>query len=57
MADCNHCDNHQTPPSVPYIVHEAEMARAERTNKRLCIVIGIHTVLTALLLFARLLCR
>lgn len=55
MADCNSCANHQTPPPVPYIVHEAEMARAERTSKRLCVVICIQTALAAFLLFARLL--
>lgn len=28
-----------TPESVPYIVHESAMARAERTSKRLWIII------------------
>ena len=41
MANCENCkgkDDH-APESVPYIVHESAMARAERTTKRLWITI------------------
>ena len=31
MADCNRCG----VPDVPYYVHEGEMARLERANRRL----------------------
>lgn len=40
----NNCYNEgrdNTPNSVPYIVHESEMARAERHNKRLCALLVI----------------
>lgn len=38
MAECNNCkDKAKTPENVPYLVHEMEMARAERTIKRLWI--------------------
>ena len=37
---CEPCKNKPTAPeSVPYIVHESAMARAERTAKRLWITI------------------
>ena len=37
---CETCKNKPpTPESVPYIVHESAMARAERTAKRLWITI------------------
>lgn len=37
---CETCKNKTTTPeSVPYIVHESAMARAERTAKRLWITI------------------
>lgn len=37
---CETCKtNPTTPESVPYIVHESTMARAERTSKRLWITI------------------
>lgn len=39
MANCETCKNNQAPESVPYIVHEAMMARSERTTKRLWITI------------------
>lgn len=43
---CETCKNKTTTPeSVPYIVHESAMARAERTAKRLWI-----TILTLILL-------
>lgn len=40
MANCAECKDHQreTAP-VPYTVHEGDMARAERSNKRLWIVV------------------
>ena len=38
MAECGNCKNEaKTPENVPYLVHEMEMARAERTIKRLWI--------------------
>ena len=38
MGDCANCkDKAKTPENVPYLVHEMEMARAERTIKRLWI--------------------
>ncbi len=40
MANCESCKKVQNAPeSVPYIVHESEMARAERTAKRLWLTI------------------
>lgn len=40
MANCETCKKAQSAPeSVPYIVHEASMARMERTIKRLWITI------------------
>ena len=41
MANCENCKVKEThaPESVPYIVHESEMALAERTAKRLWITI------------------
>lgn len=45
MCDCNN----NGAPSVPYIVHEADMARQERTIKRmwiLCIVMFLALVVT-----------
>ena len=40
MSNCETCKNKpQAPESVPYIVHESAMARAERTAKRLWITI------------------
>ena len=46
MADCNSCKNKATEP-VPYIVHEADMDRLERTIKRLWISIVLLIVLVA----------
>lgn len=45
MCDCNN----NGAPSVPYIVHEADMARQERTIKRLwilCIVMFLALVVS-----------
>ena len=41
MANCETCKGNEAhaPESVPYIVHESAMARAERTAKRLWITI------------------
>ena len=39
MSNCGNCNgkDKNTPENVPYLVHEMEMARAERTIKRLWI--------------------
>ena len=42
---CNHCGTNSTPASVPYVVHESAMARAERQAKRLVAVIILLIVL------------
>ena len=48
MANCESCKNvKNAPENVPYIVHEASMARMERNAKRLWI-----TILTLILLLA-----
>lgn len=39
MPDCNTCKSKNSPPNVPYIVHESAMARQERTIKRLVIML------------------
>lgn len=36
---CNNCGNENQNVNVPYVVHESAMARSERHNKRLWIVI------------------
>ena len=36
---CNNCGTNSTPASVPYVVHESAMARAERHSKRLVAII------------------
>lgn len=42
MADCNTCkEKRKSLEPVPYIVHESAMARQERNNKRLWIVVII----------------
>ena len=47
MANCETCKGKEThaPESVPYIVHEASMARAERQIKRLWIAVIVAVVL------------
>ena len=40
MADCNRCG----VPDVPYYVHEGEMARLERANRRLWIAVIVLAV-------------
>ena len=52
---CETCKNNPTTPeSVPYIVHESAMARAERTTKRLWItnLILIFLLVGAIIGFA-----
>ena len=49
MANCETCKNvKSSPENVPYIVHEASMARMERQIKRLCIAV----IVAVCLLFA-----
>ena len=46
MADCNACkEKHKAAEPVPYIVHESDMARLERTIKRLWILLILLIVL------------
>lgn len=42
---CNHCGTNSAPASVPYVVHESAMARAERHTKTLVWVIVLLIVL------------
>ena len=42
---CNNCETNSTPASVPYVVHESAMARAERHTKALVWVIVLLIVL------------
>ena len=46
MANCETCAE-KKKQEVPYIVHEADMARMERTNKRFCILCVILVILLA----------
>ena len=46
MANCETCKKTQNAPeSVPYIVHEASMARMERHIKRLWITVLVLIVM------------
>lgn len=36
---CEECKASRVPETIPYVAHEAEMARAERTQKRLWVII------------------
>ena len=46
MANCETCKKAQNAPeSVPYIVHEASMARMERQIKRLWITVIVLIVM------------
>ena len=45
MPDCNACKQDRKQGSVPYIVHEASMARMERTVKRLWILVIVAIAL------------
>ena len=42
---CNNCGTEKTPATVPYVVHESAMARAERQSKRLVAVIILLVLL------------
>ena len=42
---CNSCKTDKSPASVPYVVHESAMARAERQTKSLVWVIVLLIVL------------
>ena len=42
---CNNCGTNSTPASVPYVVHESDMARAELHTKALVWVIVLLVVL------------
>lgn len=42
---CNNCGTDKAPASVPYVVHESTMARAERQIKSLVLVIVLLIVL------------
>lgn len=41
-------DEKKTPDNVPYIVHEGDMARLERSNRRLLIALAISVVVMLL---------
>ena len=43
MGDCERCT--KAPEPVPYVAHEADMARQERTIKRLWILLLVMLVL------------
>ena len=46
MTDCETCKNVKSAPeNVPYIVHEASMARMERQIKRLWITVLVLIVM------------
>ena len=49
--NCERCQNEQGAPCIPYIAHEAEMARMERINRRLVFVAALEAVVFVLLLF------
>ena len=44
MSNCESCSK-RPPEPVPYVVHEADMARQERTIKRLWILLLVMLVL------------
>ena len=50
---CNNCGTEKTPATVPYVVHESAMARAERVIKRqwIAIVLLICMLFSAFGLF------
>ena len=46
MSNCSNCKNENVnPEAVPYIVHESAMARAERSAKRLWVVVILLIIL------------
>lgn len=46
MSMCEKCGN-RSPDPVPYVAHESDMARLERTSRRLWIVLLVLIVLLA----------
>ena len=46
MSNCEKCGK-RSPDPVPYVVHESDMARLERTSRRLWIVLLVLIVLLA----------
>lgn len=46
MSNCESCGK-RPPEPVPYVVHESDMARQERTIKRLWILLLVLIVLLA----------
>ena len=42
---CNNCGTNKNPASVPYVVHESDMARSERHTKALVWVIVLLIML------------
>lgn len=46
MDNCESCSK-RPPEPVPYVVHESDMARLERTSRRLWIVLLVLIVLLA----------
>lgn len=42
---CNNCGIHNAPASIPYVVHESAMERAERQTKSLVWIIVLLIVL------------
>lgn len=45
MPDCNTCKPKNSPPNVPYVVHEGVMSRFERVIKRLWIALIMTIIL------------
>lgn len=45
MGTCSGCGGRKEPENIPYIVHESEMARMERANKRLWVTVILLIVL------------
>lgn len=45
MPDCNNCTKVVNVEPVPYIAHEADMARQERLNKRLALILAFVVAL------------
>lgn len=45
MPDCNTCKSKNSPPNVPYVVHEGVMSRLERVIKRLWIALIVTIML------------
>ena len=45
---CNSCGTDKSPASVPYVVHESAMARAEREKKRLWVALIVSWIAVVL---------